>query len=304
MVTALRLDFPQLSVVVASVYSTRNLEICLNAIIKQIQGKDIEVIVANCCEDDSIQNIVIKYPDTIFIRFPEKTTLPILWGAGIARSTGQIIAVTESTCVVDDHWISAILKAHESSHPVIGGAVEITECRKWVDWAAYFCEYGQFMRPLMEGVANELPGNNVSFKRWVLNKGQEFVENGFWKTYWCRRLREEGIELVSMPSIVVYYKKSYSLIPFLIRRFHHGRCFAGMRVAQSSTLTRAYYVVGSPLLPFLFLVRTISVIVPKKRYLKEFILSVPISVMAIVTWSIGEFWGYLTGAGKSCAYIY
>lgn len=298
------INAPQLSVVIASDHSIREVDRCLKTLLQQRGIEKIEIIIADSRGDDSLQEIMTKYPEVEFIRFPEKTALPILWEAGIARSQGKIIAVTDSTCVVDDHWVSAILKAHESSHPVIGGAVEVAEGKNLVDWAAYFCEYGQFMRPLTEGATDVLSGNNISFKRWTLTKGREFVQNGFWKTYWCRQLQEEGIQLVSTPSMVIYDNKSYRLVPFLIRRFHHGRCFAGMRVSQVSALKRAAYIAGSPLLPFLFLARTISTIVSKKRHLKQFIFSLPISFIAIVVWSVGEFYGYLTGTGKSCSYIY
>lgn len=298
------LGAPQLSIVIASVRSVRELEKCLASLIQQCRGQRIEIIVADCCQDEAIRSIIQKYPEVLFVRFPEKTPLPILWGAGIERSTGEIIAITDSTCSFDANWVSATLNAHNSSCPVIGGAVEIGECKNWADWAAYFCEYGQFMLPLKEGAATELPGNNVSFKWETLERGREFVENGFWKTYWCRKLQEEGVQLMLTSSIVVYYEKSYGLIPFLIRRFHHGRCFAGMRVAQASIQTRAFYVLCSPLLPFLFLARIIATVIPKKRYLKEFALSLPTSILAVVTWSAGEFYGYLMGTGRSCTYIY
>ncbi len=297
------LDAPQLSVVVASDHSIREVERCLKALLLQRRDGKTEIIIADSRKDDSLQALMTKYPEVVFLRFPENTAPPVLWGAGIARSKGEIIAVTDSTSIVDDRWVSAILKAHESSHPVIGGAVEVAEGRSLVDWAAYFCEYGQFMRPLAEGPADVLSGNNISFKKWTLTKGREFVQNGFWKTYWCRQLQEDGIQLVSTPTIVIYDDKGYRLIPFLIRRFHHGRCFAGMRISQISRFKRASYILGSPLLPFLFLARTISAIVPKRRRLKEFVLSLPVSLVAIVVWSVGEFCGYLTGTGDSCAYV-
>ncbi len=295
---------PELSVVIASDHGIREADRCLKALLQQRGNEKIELIVADSRIDDSLQEIMTKYPEVEFIRFPEKTPLSMLWGGGIARSRGEIIAITDSTSVADCNWVPAILKAHESVHPVIGGAVEAAEGKNMVDWAAYFCEYGQFMRPLPEGPADVLAGNNISFKRWTLTKGQEFVQNGFWKTYWCRQLQEEGIQLVSTPSIVIYDKKSYRLLPFLIRRFHHGRCFAGMRISQISGFKRASYILGSPLLPFLFLARTISAIVPKRRHLKQFMLSLPISIVAIMVWSVGEFCGYLAGAGESCAYIW
>jgi hypothetical protein len=160
------------------------------------------------------------------------------------------------------------------------------------------------MQPVPEGPADVLPGNNISFKRWTLTKGQEFVENGFWKTYWCGRLQKEGIELVSTPTMVIYDNKCYRLMPFLIRRFHHGRCFAGMRILRESGLKRALYLLASPLLPFLFLARTTSAIAAKKRHFKRFVLSLHVSILAIVVWSAGEFCGYLTGTGKSCTYVF
>ena len=294
---------PSLSVVVASVHSNHHLEDLLSRLEKQGRDKQVEIIVVHC-QNEFLDHIKAKNPDVKFIQFTQKTSLPLLWGAGIARSTGEIIAITDTTCVVEDDWVEAVLKAHRTSLPVIGGAVETAGSRRWVDWAAYFCEYGQFMRPLREGLVKEAPGNNISFKRWVLHRGQEFIQNGFWKTFWCQKLQEEGIQLLCVPSIIVYDKKSYHFKPFLIRRFHHGRCFAGMRAAQASIVMRMYFFVGSPLLPLILLKRTVASILPKKRYLKEFLLSLPISVLAILAWSIGEFCGNVMGPGKSSVRIY
>lgn len=297
-------ETPELSVVVASAHSLDELESCLAALVRQAQNRRIEIIVGNCIGDNSINDVITKFPEVVIIRLPVEMILPELWAAGIAQSTGKVIAITDSTCTFPDDWIASILTAHESSYAVIGGAVEIVDNKRWVDWAAYFCEYGQFMPPASEGVVKELPGNNISFKRYTLERGAEFVRDGFWKTYWCNQLRKEGVQLISEPSIVVYFRKSYRLLPFLIRRFHHGRCFAGMRTARATTLERTLYLVGSPSLPVLLLMRTLRAILPKRRYLKQFILSLPVSLLAILFWSIGEFFGYLAGEGKSRAKVY
>lgn len=298
---------PLLSIVVASPYSIHDLGNILEALSGQASGGGVEIIVADCSQDGSLEDLIVAYPDVVFIRFPEKAPLPELWGAGIARSTGEIIAVTDSTCLVGSDWIAAMIKthrAHRSPHPVIGGSVEPAVGGRWLDWAIYFCEYGQFMRPLKEGVVNELPGNNLSFKRQTLNLGSEFISGFFWKTYWCRELQAKGIELISAPGVVIHYRKSYRLFPLLVRRFHHGRCFAGMRVPRASVFSRAGYAAGSALLPLLFLMRLAGAVLPKRKYLSEFILSLPFTVLAIFSWSLGEFCGYLAGAGRSCDHIY
>lgn len=237
------------------------------------------------------------------LQFPQGTPLPALWGAGIRESHGVIIAIIDDCSVPDRQWVASTLAAHESSDLIVGGAVDPMPQRSLVDWAAYFCEYGQFMLPLTGGVVSELPGNNVAFKRAALNMGTQFVKQGFWKTYWCRALQQEGVQLRSVPSMVVYDRKSYRLFPFLIRRYHHGRCFAGMRSTQVVPFMRFLYLLGTPILPFLFMWRIVSPIMNKRRYLTQFVLSFPISILAVVSWSWGEFCGHLSGPGRSCEFI-
>lgn len=294
----------KLSVVVASIYSHSVLKKCLDSILAN-NGENVEIIVAHNSADEPLADLSAEYADVCFIEFAEKATLPVLWAAGIARSAGEIVAITDSTCIVAENWISEIRTAHQSSDsPVIGGAVEMSDGKNLVDWAAYFCEYGQFMKPLAAGAAEVLPGNNISFKCDVLEKNKQFVENEFWKTYLCRQLQTEGIELMNAPSMLVYYTKSFELMPFLVRRFHHGRCFAGMRIERETVFKRALYAVGTIFLPAVFLVRITAPVLQKRRFVREFLLSLPISVLAILAWSIGETCGYLAGTGKSCEHIY
>ncbi len=226
----------KLSVVVVSLYSHALLRNCLESVLANENQNKIEIIVADCCADEPLSNLIGKYPNVRFVHFSEKVGIPVLSAAGIAQSAGEIIALTDSSCLVDAHWITSILAAHQSLSPVIGGAVEIRGQMKLVDWAAYFCEYGQFMNPLKSGVADVLPGNNISFKRPVLQKGREYVEPEFWKTYWCEKLKAEGIELISEPAMLVYYAKTFQTVPFLIRRFHHGRCFADIYMVKEAAV--------------------------------------------------------------------
>ena len=293
----------KLSVVVASIYSQTVLKKCLDSILAN-DCKNVEIIVAHNSTSQRNAAGTTALRDICIIEFPEKAPLPVLWAAGIARASGEIIAITDSSCVVAENWISAILVAYQSDSPVIGGAVEMSEGKNLTDWAAYFCEYGQFMKPLEVGAVEVLPGNNIAFKREVLENHPQFVENEFWKTYLCQQLQAEGIELISAPSMLVYYTKSFKFLPFLVRRFHHGRCFAGMRIKSETVFKRALYAVGTTVLPFVFFIRIILPVLQKRRFGREFFLSLPISILAILLWSIGETFGYIAGTGKSCEHIY
>jgi hypothetical protein len=298
---------PQLSIVIADTGRVDEIETCLRGLVIQARGKRTEIIVTHRRHDGSMAALEAAYPDVAFVSPSAEANLPMLLEEGIAKSSGEIIAITDASCATDDRWLASILEAHRSAGPVVGGAVEPASLVKLLDWAAYFCDYGQFMRPLVEGAAGEVPGNNFSFKRWALGEGESAGLNtpgGFWKSHWCNRLRQQGFELMLTPSVVLRSGRTYRFIPFLRRRFHHARCFAGMRLEQASIGRRLLYLVGSPFLPFLFFARLVRKITPKHKYLREFVLSTPLIAAAVTSWSVGEFCGYLCGAGRSCTHVY
>lgn len=289
-----------LSVVIISVNTRESLRNCLDSILLSQKLENVEVIVADGCGDESFSELIDLSPIVNILQFPGKTTIPILAAAGIKHCKGDIIALTDSSCVVDINWIPSILKAHQSASLVIGGAVEKSGPLSLLDLAVYFCEYGQFMYPLSQETVQELPGNNISFKSASLSK----IGHEFWKSHWCAKLQNEGVKLKADPSVLVYYHKNYKLLSLLGRRFQHGRCFAAMRSAQSSVFKRTFLAGASIILPFIFLSRTVKVIFQKKRLITEFFLAFPFVVLTIVAWSFGETCGYLLSKGKSNEKIY
>jgi len=294
---------PILSVIITSMTPLHEIIPGLAPIIKQCQDQGMEIILACCSDSDRINTVTTHYPNVILLQLPSEAHLPRLLGVALARATGQVIAITDVTCEIDENWISEILKAHQKSPPVIGGAVEPKGLRSLVAWAAYFCDYGQFMLPFAEGAVGEIPGNNISIKRWALERGKEVMKREFWKTHWCLTLQEKGINLYAVPSIIVSYRKSFHFCQYLERRFHHGRCFGGMRAEKMSQGMRMVYSVFSPLLPILFCVRILRAVLPKRRYLCRLFLSFPIIIQATISWSLGELVGYLSGTGTSCRHV-
>ena len=265
----------------------------------QVRAGETEVIVAGSFSDSQQE----RYPAATFLPFPPHATGPELWGAGIARARGVRIAITETLTVVSETWVRDVLASHDAACPIRGGVVEPLPERGLVSWAAYFCDYGQFMRPLPPGEAEELPGNNTVFERALLARVPAFTRPAFWKTYWCRELQAAGVPLTADPSFAVCDAKTYRLAPLLTRRFQHGRCFAGMRNAQLSPTQRALYAAASPLLPALLVGRLFRRLTPKRRHIWTLTASAPVIALAIVAWSIGEGVGYVAGVGNSCRHV-
>jgi len=290
----------RLSVIVFSTAPLGEAPACLATLAAQQRDGEPEIIVVYGADTDVSDDVSRGSSGVTFVRLDSGASIPRLLGEALRRTRGEIVALTEATCDVDKGWLSAIEKAHRAPDPVIGGAVEPDGLRTALDWAAFFAEYGHFMLPLSEGPAPQVPGINLSMKRPALGHGREFVEGEFWKAFWCRRLQAEGTTLWLSPSPVVYYRKSFDLRPFLVRRFHHGRCFAGMRLRELGRWQRALYVAGSPLLPLLFCARIVRSVAPKRRYRSQLVRAFPHVVLAAVSWALGELCGYLLGPGPSC----
>lgn len=294
---------PFLSVIIASTRPLKEVPLCLTAITEQCRNRQAEIFFVESCDKGYSDAMSARFPGITFFRLPPKTTFPRLLGKAIAQASGEVIAITDAACRIDHHWVTSILKTHEMPNPVIGGAVEPDGLTSVTDWAAYFYDYGQFMLPLPEGVAEEMPGNNVSLKRWAVSMGMELVGEEFWKSSWIQRIRLEGIELYSTPSILVYYKKSFHFLEYMVNRFHNGRCFAGMRIERIDGIGRLTYLAGSPLLPFLLFARRVKAVMLKHRYRSRLLVCIPTIFLAAMSWAVGEFFGYLGGTADSCRHV-
>jgi hypothetical protein len=294
---------PALSVIVAATGPLDGVPDCVRTLLQYPGPRELEIMLAYAAEGELLDERSEAYSRVIFIRVWKEASLPQLLGKAIPRARGEIVAVTDATCAIDARWVVATLAAHAASDPVVGGAVEPDGLNTLVDWAGYFCDYGAFMFPLRPGVVRHVPGINISFKRSALAKGRKFVAGEFWKAYWCQELKAEGFVLRIEPSMLVFYRKSFSLLPFLRLRFYHGRCFAGMRLTQLTRLQRVKFVLGSPLLPVVFCARFLKNMLPKRRYVRQLVLSFPIVTFAMISWALGEFCGYVAGAGASCGRV-
>jgi hypothetical protein len=90
--------------------------------------------------------------------------VPELRTKGINLAHGEIFALVEDYCTLDEHWCAEIKKAHRLPFSVIGGAVENRSPDKLLNWAVYFYDYGKYMFPAQPGAVETLSGMNVSYK--------------------------------------------------------------------------------------------------------------------------------------------
>lgn len=289
---------PKLSVVVASQNARKSVGDCLRALGNQCNNGKIEIIVVDNSTDETAEIVKREFPAVKFVSANKEKFIPELWGIGIGESAGEYVALTTSHFVPSATWTTEILRAHEQSFAGIGGAIENEKEAGLVSWAVYFCRYSPYMLPFSETEVEDFAADNASYKRRDLEKVKDSMRDGFWETFVHQEMRRTGMKLFKSPEIVVYHQKSFTFAGFMSQRLWHGRQFGETRASKMSAIRRVAMVLLSPTIPFIYLFRIARRVFAKKRNIGKFLLSLPILSLFLLSWSVGEFSGYLWSSSK------
>ncbi len=287
------LEKHRLSVVLASQNAVNSIAECLREIENQGRGYAIEILVVDNSNDGTQDIIASDFPQVKLVRAPADKLIPELWGIGIDLSVGDRIAVTTTHFVPAKNWIAEIIKAHDSDCAGIGGAIENDESAGLVSWAVYFCRYSRYMLPFAGENTHDFAADNASYKRSELERVKHAMANGFWEVFVHREMHKERMSLALTPEIVVYHQNSFTFSAFTKQRFWHGKQFGNTRAASIPGSKRLALVLLSPLIPFVYLYRITGRVFARKRNISKYVLSLPILVLFLTSWSFGEFIGYL-----------
>ena len=242
----------QLSVIIASYNSEKTIAACLESLENQTTDKSFEIIVVDSSTDSTAELVEKRFPQVRLCRFPERRFCGGArnWGISVAR--GEIIAFIDADCQAEQNWVEEILKAHESPHPAIGGAIANANPESYIGWAAYFCEFSHWMPGTQPRWLDDIAGANMSYKKEIFDKYGSFIEGTYCSdTDFHWRIGQDAHRLRFVPSILVSHYNIDDLEEFLKHEFYHGRCFAQVRIQGQifSRWKRLVYVTFLPLIP-------------------------------------------------------
>jgi len=291
-------ESPKLSVIVASYESAKTIEACLESLRKQRTGRAFEVIAVDSGADGAALLIERRFPEVRLCSFSERKFCGAArnWAMGIAR--GEIVAFVDADCVARPDWVENLLEAHETPAPVIGGAIANGNPESLVGWAAYFCEFSRWMPGTPPQWLDDIAGANISYKRELFDRYGPFIEGTYCSdTEYHWRLGRDGIRLRFEPRSVVAHRNIERLGQFLVHEFDHGRSFG--RVHQSvkgfSFWTRAAKAAGVPLGILRKLATITTNIMRNRTYLPQFVAALPLLILGVVFWCVGQGAGYAEG---------
>lgn len=293
----LMLEKNRLSIIVASYRSERTIEACLMSLERQNAAFDFEIIVVDSSDDSTPELIREKFPRVRLFSFKERKFPGDARNFAITKASGEIIAIIDADCTVDTGWAANVVKAHELKYLAIGGAVANGNPQSYVGWGQYFCEFSAWMPCNNSRIMSNIPTASMSYKREVFEKYGLFAEGTYGSdTEFHWRLCSFGHSLFFTPSIVVSHNNRENLAEFIKHMYILGRHFAELRLNKwrYSLIMRAVYAAFSPLIPSRLLLRIFLLNVKNRIYSFHFVKSLPLLLLGLICWSIGELAGYIS----------
>lgn len=293
----------RLSVVVPAVNTWEDLRGALAALEAQRSDADVEILVVNRLGPAVAGSVKTEFPSARLFDVPTDTTIPEMRALAFREATGSAVAVIEDHVITPPGWARSLLDEIARGADVVGGAVDNAATTTLLDWATFLCEYSHCLPPLPEGKADWLTGNNVAYRKSVLDRYRAVAEEGRWENRLHDAMRDDGVALICRPGIVVGHKKHYTFGEYLSQRYLYSRSYSGARVAGAPLPKRLAYGVLSLLLPPVLFYRTVKRILAKGRHQGLLVRSLPLIAVFCVSWAWGDVVGSLFGPGKSLSKV-
>lgn len=294
---------PELTLVVPSVNGLGDLVGCLEAAGKLRESVRLQLLVVDRV-GESVRTVVRqRFPEAELLEVPSGTTIPEMRHLAFGVARADAVAVIEDHVIVPPQWGRQLLERLAEGHDVVGGPIANAADRRLLDWSTFLCEYSACLPPLPDGPASWLPGNNVVYRRSLLDRFREVTAEGRWENRLHGAMREAGVELWCDASLVVGHKKHFGFLEYISQRYLYSRSYAGARVAGASLARRLATGLAAFALPPLLLFRTMRAITMKGVPRGLIVRTAPLIAIYLVAWGWGEVVGYWFGAGDALARV-
>jgi hypothetical protein len=287
---------PRVSIVIAAWPDAAGLSNCLGSLEAQ-RDEQMQVIAALTIDPPA--ELVTRFDWVQWLDPVADALIPNLWSKGMVVASGEVVAIIIGHFVPASDWLAQIRQAHRRLDSAgIGGSIDPPRGGSAVDWATYFLRYSNYFKYEREQTVTDIPGDNASYKREAIAAHWESISEGFWEPEFHRLLLATGQSLAFVPGIRVTQRSSFGIRRFCVQRWSHGRHFGRDRMRGKSLIFRLAGFVAAPLIPVILLGKIVRRLIRKPSHLGPFIGSLPVLLLFIVFWALGEACGYITAGSK------
>lgn len=292
---------PALSIVLATPGHWSVIRVTLQHLLAQTARERLEVLVVTPSRDRLALPLepYAAFGSLRILELGEFRSIGRANAAGVRQADAALVALAEDHCFPEPEWAQALISAHEEDYAAVGPAIRNANPDTAVSWADLLIGYGPWLWPARRREVEFLPGHNSCYKRDVLLALEDRLESlmeAETLLHWS--LRENGRKLLLEPSAVAAHT-NFSRWGSLLRvQFFNGRLFAGSRLRSLGGARRWVYVVGSPLIPVVRLLRILQQ-VRDSGSLRRMLACLHALLPALVLDGAGQFVGYLLGVGNA-----
>lgn len=255
-------DDPKVSVVVCSYNGAATLRECLDSLMR-VDYPDYEVILVDDGSTDDTCDIARDYPSVIYHR-QKNHGLSVARNVGARLAQGEIVAYTDSDCVVDEHWLRYLVDAMQDQRvEAIGGPNITPESDGWIAKCIAASPGNPSHVMLDDRHAEHVPGCNMAYRRdTLLGLGgfdPQFRQAGD-DVDMCWRLLDADLPIGYAPGAMVWHhrratvgayarqQKGYGRSEAMVHFKHPQRC-GSLGRSRWSGIIYGDGAIGLPLLP-------------------------------------------------------
>ena len=219
---------PRVSVVICSYNSERTMKACLESL-EKLRYPDFEVIVVNDGSKDRTLEISESFPFCRIISQVNKG-LSVARNVGAEASTGEIVAYTDSDCVVDPDWLTYLVAKMEAAHLHACGGPNFPPPEDNLVAAAVAVSPGGPTHVLLsDDVAEHIAGCNMAFNRDTLLRLGGF--DPVFRTAGddidiCWRFQDAGYTIGFAPAAMVWHFRRNTIEAYIGQQKGYGKAEA------------------------------------------------------------------------------
>ena len=219
---------PHISVVICAYNAERTMDACL-ASLRTLRYPNYEVIVVNDGSTDRTLEIAQRYPE-VRIFSQENKGLSAARNVGYEHASGEIIAYTDSDCVVDPDWLTYLAFKFVHSGFVAVGGPNLPPPEESRTAACVAASPGGPAHVLIDDeVAEHIPGCNMAFLKSALKEigGFDPIHRAAGDDVdLCWRLQNNGHAIGFSPAAMVWHFRRNTIKAYLKQQMGYGKAEA------------------------------------------------------------------------------
>ena len=278
---------PSISVIVCAYKAKKDIKDCLDSILNQSYPRDnYEIIVV--VDDEETYEIIKDYSIVKYYR-KKKGTIPHARNDGIRIAKGEVVAFTDSDCVVDKTWLENIAESFSQYPEIVGVSGPIlpyeNDSISRTIAILNLCGYssGDF------SFEKEFSTSNVAYTKRILEKISGFDEKALrgedLDLY--LRLKENGYAMLFNPNVSVYHKHRTKLLQIFFWCYKSGK--ESLYIYKKHKLYGRYIRSVTPSIFSLFvLIIILSLFVKNFTLLSILLILFFLSVAYLISYLVGR----------------